>query len=52
MVQRIKKMLFSLKVDLLEPVVTRGFPGENDFRALDRLADDILNRHKEHNLVD
>ena len=52
MVQRIKEMLFSLKVELLEPVVIKGFPRENDFRALDRLADDILNRHKEHNLVD
>ena len=51
MVQQIKGMLSNLKVELLEPVVVKGFPREEDFRALDRLAKEILNRHREHNLI-
>jgi len=51
MVEQIKGMLSNLKVELLEPVVVKGFPREEDFRALDRLADEILNRHKEHDLI-
>jgi len=30
----------------------KGFPKEEDFRALDRLADEILEKHREHNLMD
>ena len=51
-VEQIKGMLSNLKVELLEPVVIKGFPKEEDFRVLDRLADEILNKHKEHNLMD
>jgi flavorubredoxin len=51
MVEQIKGMLSNLKVELLEPVVIKGFPKEENFKALDRLADEILNKHKEHNLV-
>jgi hypothetical protein len=38
-------MLSNLKVELFEPVVTKGFPKEQDFKALDKLADEILNKH-------
>lgn len=37
----------NLKVEFLEPVLTKGFPLEEDFRKLDRLADEIAARHKE-----
>ena len=50
MVEQITGMLSNLKVELLEPVVIKGFPKEESFRALDRLADQILNKHKEQNL--
>ena len=52
MVEQIKGMLANLKVELLDPVVVKGFPEEEDFRALDRLADEVLNKHNEHNLKD
>ena len=52
MVERVTEMLSNLKVELLDPVVVKGFPKEEDFRALDRLADEILDKHKEHNLMD
>jgi len=51
MVEQITRMLSNLKVELLEPVVIKGFPKEQDFGALDKLADEILNKHKEHNLT-
>lgn len=51
MVERITGMLSNLKVELLGPVVAKGFPREKDFRALDRLADEILNKHRQYNLI-
>ena len=50
MVEQIKGMVPNLKVELLEPVVVKGFPKEENFKELDRLADEILNKHKEYNL--
>ena len=50
MVEQIKGMVPNLKVELLEPVVVKGFPKEEDFKALGRLADEVLNKHKEYNI--
>jgi len=46
MVEQLTGMIPNLKVEVIEPVVSRGRPTEADFAALDRLADDILARHK------
>ncbi|RLC46589.1 MAG: FprA family A-type flavoprotein, partial [Candidatus Cloacimonadota bacterium] len=46
LVERIAGMIGNLKVELLPPVMVKGFPKENDFRALDELADAILEKHK------
>ena len=51
MVEQIKGMVPNLKVELLEPVVKKGFPKEEDFKELDRLADEIVNKHKEYNII-
>jgi len=45
--EQLTSMLPNLKAQILEPVVTKGFPKDNDFIALDRLADEILAKHKE-----
>jgi len=50
-VDTIIKMIDHLKVELLEPVMVRGLPDETAMRGLDRLADDILKKHKEINIV-
>jgi flavorubredoxin len=50
-VEVIVKMLDHLKVEVLEPVMVKGLPDETTLRALDRLADDILKKHKDSNLV-
>ncbi len=41
----------NLKVELLDPVLCKGFPGEADFKALDNLAGAIAGKHKEYKLV-
>jgi len=46
MVEQITGLLSGLKIELLKPVVIKGFPTEEDFKALDRLAGEILNKHK------
>ncbi|MHC4622978.1 MAG: FprA family A-type flavoprotein [Planctomycetota bacterium] len=47
MVEQIKALTASLKVEILEPVIAKGYPEDNDFAALDRLADEILAKHRE-----
>jgi len=51
MVEQLTSMLPNLKAEILEPVITKGFPKDNDFIALDRLADEILDKHKEVRIV-
>ena len=47
MVEQLTNMMANLKAEILEPVVIKGHPKEADFAALDRLADEILAKHKE-----
>jgi flavorubredoxin len=49
--ETIVKMLDHVKVEVLEPVMVKGLPDEVTMKALDRLADDILKKHKEMNEV-
>jgi len=46
MVEQIKGLLPNLKAELLEPVVIKGYPKENDFKALAAMADTIAAKHK------
>jgi len=46
MVEQIKGLLPNLKVEILEPVIAKGYPKDDDFIALDKLADKILTKHK------
>jgi flavorubredoxin len=52
MVEQLTGMLSNLKAELIEPVVVRGCPGDEDFVALDDLAQEILARHQETGIVD
>jgi flavorubredoxin len=47
MLEQIIAALPNLKVQFLDPVVAKGRPKEADFRALDRLADEISAKHRE-----
>jgi len=49
--ETIVKMLDHVKVEVLEPVIVKGLPDEAAMQALNRLADEILKKHKEINIV-
>jgi len=50
-VDQIAAMLPNLKVEILEPVLCKGFPREADLEALDNLATAIAGKHEEEGLV-
>ena len=50
-VEQLAGMIPNLKVEILEPVLSKGFPKEADFKALDNLATTVAEKHKEHNFA-
>ncbi|MDN7025544.1 FprA family A-type flavoprotein [Methanoculleus sp. FWC-SCC1] len=44
-------MLDRLRAEVIEPVIVLGKPGKDEFAALDRLADEIVKRHRDDTLV-
>lgn len=52
MVEQLAGMMTNLKAAILEPVVVKGYPKCDDFASLDRLADEILAKHKEIGIAD
>jgi len=46
-VDHIASMIPSLKVEVLAPVICRGYPREADFQALEKLAETIAQKHRE-----
>jgi flavorubredoxin len=47
-VETLAGMIPNLKVEVLEPVLCKGLPSEKDFKALNRLAGAIAQRHREN----
>ena len=47
-IEQVTGMLTNLKLELLDPVYIKGNPREDDFKALNKLADSIAQKHKEH----
>lgn len=46
-VEVLKAMITNIKAEIIEPVYIKGYPKEEDFRSLDKLADQIYNKHRE-----
>ena len=46
-VEQLTGMVPNLKAEVLDPVIIKGFPREEDFKALDNLASTIAKKHKE-----
>jgi flavorubredoxin len=46
-VEQLAAMIPNLKAEVLAPVISKGFPREEDFQALDNLASTIASKHKE-----
>jgi len=51
MVEQLTAMMPNIKAQILEPVIVKGHPKDDDFTALDKLADEILTKHKETGIV-
>jgi flavorubredoxin len=52
MLENLKGLLSNLKLELIEPVILKGYPREENLKDLDRLAEEIYNRHKETGLTE
>lgn len=50
-VETLAGMIPNLKVEIMPPVVCRGYPKEADLKAVDDLAEAIYNKHKQSDLV-
>ncbi|MGQ4891660.1 MAG: FprA family A-type flavoprotein [Candidatus Njordarchaeia archaeon] len=50
-VEQVKGMLTNLKLELLKPVIVKGYPREENLRELDGLAETILQKHKELGII-
>ncbi len=46
MLEQISSMIGNLKVELLTPVIIKGYPKSTDYLALDALADAIVKKHQ------
>ena len=46
LVEQLAGMIPNLKVEILGPVIAKGYPKKPDFKALDKLAENILIKHK------
>ncbi len=46
MVKQLAGMISNLKVEILDPVVIKGYPRDEDFAALDKLAATIAEKHE------
>ena len=47
-VETLSGLIPNLKAEILPPVICKGYPGEEDYKALDALADAIAAKHKEN----
>ena len=47
-VETLAGMVPNLKVDILEPVLCKGYPKDEDIHALENLADTIAEKHREN----
>ena len=46
MLENISSMIGNLKVEILSPVIVKGYPKEEDYNSLIRLAGEIAEKHK------
>ncbi|WP_029688377.1 FprA family A-type flavoprotein [Thermoanaerobacter sp. A7A] len=48
---QLSQMITNLKVEVISPVFIKGFPKEEDFKALDELAEEIVKKHEEAGIL-
>jgi flavorubredoxin len=51
LIENVKSLISNIKAEVLDPVVVKGYPTAEGFADLERLADQILEKHKEMGLL-
>jgi len=51
MAEQLTAIMPNIKAEFLEPVLAKGDPKEADYAALDKLADEILDKHKKNGIT-
>jgi flavorubredoxin len=51
MLDQLKGILCNLSAEMLTPVIVKGYPKADDLSALEKLADEILEKHKKANIA-
>ena len=51
MVETLMQILTNLKVEILQPILVKGYPKKEDLKMLENLADEIFKKHKEQKIV-
>ena len=49
-VEIIKELLSNLKVEVIEPIIVKGYPKRKDFELLDELAESIVKKHRSYGI--
>ncbi len=52
MLDQITGMISTLKVEILTPLIIKGFPKEEDYRKIDDLANEIASKHQNLGLIE
>jgi len=47
----LQNLIPNLKVEIIPPVIAKGYPKQEDFQAIETLADNILQKHKSIGLI-
>jgi flavorubredoxin len=50
-IEKLGGLITNLKVEMIEPVVIKGYPTDDDFKKLDHMADTVLRKHKAAGIV-
>ncbi|MGZ7043432.1 MAG: FprA family A-type flavoprotein, partial [Methanobacterium sp.] len=50
-VELLKGMLTNIRAEIIEPVIIKGFPKEEDYKKIDELAEEIIIKHRDQNLL-
>jgi len=49
-IEKIAEMIPNIKAELIDPVLVKGYPTEDDFNAIEILANEIDSKHTDNNL--
>ena len=52
MLDLIKGMIVNLKVEMISPLIIKGFPKEEDYKKIDAMANEILSKHEELGIIE